>query len=110
MGGMSAMLDKLPLPGNVNPAALKDSANEQQLRRQVAIINSMTPGERRFPKTINGSRKKRIAAGCGLQIQDVNRLLKQFTQMEKMMRKVSRGGMKKMLRGMPAGRLPPGMR
>ncbi len=110
MGGMAAMLEKLPMPGNVNPAALKDSANEQQLKRQVAIINSMTPGERRFPKVINGSRKKRIAAGCGLQIQDVNRLLKQFTQMEKMMRKVSRGGMKKMMRGMPGGRLPPGLR
>ena len=110
MGGMAALLDKLPLPGNVNPAALKDSANEQQLRRQVAIINSMTPGERRFPKTINGSRKKRIAAGAGLQIQDVNRLLKQFTQMDKMMRKMSRGGMKKMMRGMPGGGMPPGMR
>ncbi|MDH3430004.1 MAG: signal recognition particle protein [Gammaproteobacteria bacterium] len=110
MGGMAAMLEKLPIPGNVNPAALKDSANEQQLRRQVAIINSMTPGERRFPKTINGSRKKRIAAGSGLQIQDVNRLLKQFTQMEKMMRKMSRGGMKKMMRGMSARGLPPGMR
>ena len=110
MGGMAAMLEKLPIPGNVNPAALKDQANEQQLKRQVAIINSMTPGERRFPKTINGSRKKRIAAGAGLQIQDVNRLLKQFTQMEKMMRKMSRGGMKKMMRGMPGGGLPPGMR
>jgi signal recognition particle subunit SRP54 len=110
MGGMAAMLDKLPIPGNVNPAALKDQANEQQLRRQVAIINSMTPGERRFPKTINGSRKKRIAVGSGLQIQDVNRLLKQFTQMEKMMRKMSRGGMKKMMRGMPRGGMPPGMR
>ena len=110
MGGMAAMLEKLPIPGNVNPAALKDQANEQQLRRQVAIINSMTPGERRFPKTINGSRKKRIAAGAGLQIQDVNRLLKQFTQMEKMMRKMSRGGMKKMMRNMPGGGLPPGMR
>jgi len=110
MGGMAAMLEKLPLPGNIDSAALKDSANEQKLRRQVAVINSMTPGERRFPKTINGSRKKRIAAGCGLQIQDVNRLLKQFTQMEKMMRKVSRGGMKRMMRGMPGGGLPPGMR
>jgi signal recognition particle subunit SRP54 len=110
MGGMAAMLDKLPLPGNVNSAALKDSANEKQLSRQVAIINSMTPGERRFPKIINGSRKKRIAAGSGLQIQDVNRLLKQFTQMEKMMRKMSRGGMKKMMRGMPGGGLPPGVR
>jgi len=110
MGGMAAMLDKLPLPGNVNPAALKDSANEKQLKRQVAIINSMTPGERQFPKTINGSRKKRIATGAGLQIQDVNRLLKQFTQMEKMMRKMSRGGMKKMMRGMSAGSMPPGLR
>ena len=110
MGGMGALLDKLPIPGNVNPSALKDPANEKQIKRQVAIINSMTPGERRFPKTINGSRKKRIAAGAGLQIQDVNRLLKQFTQMEKMMRKMSRGGMKKMLRGMPGGGMPPGMR
>ena len=110
MGGLGAMLEKLPLPGNVNPAALKDGANEQQLRRQVAIINAMTPGERRFPKTINGSRKKRIAAGSGLQIQDVNRLLKQHTQMERMMKKMSRGGMKKMLRGMPGGGMPPGLR
>ena len=110
MGGMGALLEKLPIPGNVNPAALKDTANEQQLKRQVALINSMTPGERRFPKTINGSRKKRIAAGAGQQIQDLNRLLKQFTQMEKMMRKMSRGGMKKMMRGMPGGRPPPGMR
>jgi signal recognition particle subunit SRP54 len=110
MGGMAAMLEKLPLPGNVNAATLKDGADEQNLKRQVAIINSMTPGERRFPKTINGSRKKRIAAGSGLQVQDVNRLLKQFTQMEKMMRKMSRGGMKKMMRGMPGGGMPPEMR
>jgi signal recognition particle subunit SRP54 len=108
MGGLGAMLDKLPIPGNVNAAALQDGMGEQQMRRQIAIINSMTPSERRFPKTINGSRKKRIAKGCGLQVQDVNRLLKQFTQMEKMMRKMSRGGMKKMMRGMPRGGLPPG--
>ncbi len=114
MGGMAAMLDKLPLPGNVNPAALKDGAGEQQMRRQIAIINSMTPGERRFPKTINGSRKKRIAAGAGQQIQDVNRLLKQHLQMEKMMKKMSKGGMKRMMRGMgggmPPGGMPPGFR
>jgi signal recognition particle subunit SRP54 len=102
------MLDKLPLPGNVNPAALKSEEGEKQMRRQIAIINSMTPGERRFPKTINGSRKKRIAAGAGLQVQDVNRLLKQHVQMEKMMKKVSKGGMKRMLRGMPGGGMPPG--
>jgi len=110
MGGLGAMLEKLPIPGNLNPAALPDGANDKQLGRQIAVINSMTPGERRFPKIINGSRKKRIAAGCGLQIQDVNRLLKQHTQMEKMMKRMSKGGMKKMLRGMPGGGLPPGFR
>ena len=110
MGGLGSMLEKLPLPGNINPAALQNEANELQMRRQIAIINSMTPGERRFPKTINGSRKKRIAAGCGLQIQDVNRLLKQHMQMEKMMKKMSRGGMKKLMRGMPPGGMPPGFR
>ncbi|MDG2374786.1 MAG: signal recognition particle protein [Woeseiaceae bacterium] len=107
MGGMAAMLEKLPIPGNVNPQALQDSASEQRFRRQIAIINSMTPDERRFPKTINGSRKKRIAKGAGLQIQDVNRLLKQHLQMERMMKKMSKGGMKKMMRGMPPGGLPP---
>jgi signal recognition particle subunit SRP54 len=110
MGGLASMLEKLPLPGNVNPAALQDSANEQKIRRQIAIINSMTPSERRFPKTINGSRKKRIAGGAGQQIQDVNRLLKQHMQMEKMMKKVSKGGMKKFMRGMPGGGMPPGLR
>ena len=110
MGGVGALLDKLPMPGQIDPAAQKQGADETQLKRQIAIINSMTPGERRFPKTINGSRRKRIAAGSGLQVQDVNRLLKQFTQMEKMMKKMARGGMKKMLRGLPGGGLPPGMR
>ncbi|MBT8078285.1 MAG: signal recognition particle protein, partial [Gammaproteobacteria bacterium] len=72
MGGMAAMLEKLPMPGNVNPAALQKASDEGGIRRQIAIINSMTPGERRFPKTINGSRKRRIATGSGQQIQDVN--------------------------------------
>ena len=108
MGGLASMLEKLPMPGNVNAAALKDAGNEQKMRRQIGIINSMTPGERRFPKIINGSRKKRIAAGAGQQIQDVNRLLKQHLQMEKMMKKMSKGGMKKMMRGMPPGGMPPG--
>jgi signal recognition particle subunit SRP54 len=108
MGGIGAMLEKLPIPGNVAPGALKDMANEQQLRRQIAIIHSMTPVERRFPKTINGSRKRRIADGSGMQVQDVNRLLKQHMQMEKMMKKMSRGGIKKMMRGLPPGMMPPG--
>ena len=109
MGGMAAMLEKLPMPGNVNPAALKSSANEPQFKRHIAIINSMTPGERRFPKTINGSRKRRIAKGAGQEIQDVNRLLKQHLQMQKMMKKMSKGGIEKMMRGMPGGGLPPGL-
>ncbi len=110
MGGIASILEKLPLPGNVNPAALQDNANEQKIRRQIAIINSMTPKERRFPKIINGSRKKRIAYGAGQQIQDVNRLLKQHLQMEKMMKKMAKGGMKNLLRGMPGGGMPPGLR
>ncbi len=110
MGGLGAMLEKLPMGANVNAAALKEGVNEQQMRRQIAVINSMTPKERRFPKLINGSRKKRIATGSGLAIQDVNRLLKQHAQMERMMKKLSKGGMKKMLRGMPGGGMPPGFR
>jgi signal recognition particle subunit SRP54 len=110
MGGIGAMLEKLPLPGNINPDAIRNQANEEQLKRHVAIINSMTPAERRFPKIINGSRKRRIALGSGQQIQDVNRLLKQHQQMDRMMKKMSRGGMKNMLRGLPGGRLPPGLR
>jgi len=109
MGGMAAMLDKLPLPGGINASALKKDDGEKQIRRQIGIINSMTPGERRHPKTINGSRKRRIAEGAGLPVQDVNRLLKQHMTMEKMMKKVSRGGMKKLLRGLPPGGMPPGL-
>jgi signal recognition particle subunit SRP54 len=110
MGGIASILEKLPLPGNVNPAALQDNANEQKIRHQIALINSMTPKERRFPKTINGSRKKRIANGAGQQIQDVNRLLKQHLQMAKMMKKMAKGGMKNLMRGMPGAGMPPGLR
>jgi signal recognition particle subunit SRP54 len=74
-----------------------------------AIINSMTPKERQFPDLIKGSRKKRIAAGSGTLVQDVNQLLKQFTQMQKMMKQMSgKGGMMKMMRAM-GGKLPPGL-
>ncbi|MEO0423176.1 MAG: signal recognition particle protein [Pseudomonadota bacterium] len=107
MGGMAALLDKLPGAGKI-PEAAKAQVDDKQIRRQIAIINSMTDRERRFPKLIDSSRKRRIAAGSGLQVQDVNRLLKQYTQMQKMMKKMAGGNMKKMMRGM-AGRLPPGM-
>ena len=81
--------------------SMAGQVDEKNLRRQVALINSMTPRERRFPKIINGSRKRRIAAGAGVAVPEVNRLLKQHTQMQKMMKRMSKGGMKRALRGMP---------
>ncbi|HSD75558.1 MAG TPA: signal recognition particle protein, partial [Steroidobacteraceae bacterium] len=104
MGGLAAVLEKLPaelVARGTNPAQLDD----RQLRRQVAIIDSMTPRERRRPNVIDGSRKRRIAAGAGVQVQDVNRLLKQFLQMQKTMKQFSKGGFARMLRGM-GGRFP----
>ena len=106
MGGMGALLDKLPGMGKLPPKAM-DQVNDRQMLRMEAIINSMTPKERRYPDVINGSRKRRIATGSGTQVQDVNRLLKQFTQMQKMMKKMSKGGMAKMMRQFKGG-LPPG--
>ena len=101
MGGMDSLLEKLPLPGGMKPGQLAEKVDPRAIGRQVAIINSMTPQERRFPKTLNGSRKRRIAAGSGQAVQDVNRLLKQHLQMQKMMKRLSKGGMKRMMRGMP---------
>jgi signal recognition particle subunit SRP54 len=107
MGGMSSFIDKLPGAANL-PDAVKNQANDKEIRRTIAIINSMTPHERKFPAVIKGSRKRRIAMGSGTQVQEVNKLMKQHAQMSKMMKKMARGGMKKMLRGMK-GQMPPGM-
>lgn len=107
MGGLGALMDKLPGAGRM-PQNFSAQNGDGELRRQVAIINSMTPAERSRPDIIKGSRRRRIAAGSGTQVQDVNRLLKQFTQMQKMMKKFSKGGMGRLMRGM-GGRLPPGM-
>ncbi|HHL45428.1 MAG TPA: signal recognition particle protein [Gammaproteobacteria bacterium] len=107
MGGITGMLDKLPGMGNL-PAGVKDKVNDGDMARLEAIINSMTARERQHPELIKGSRKRRIANGSGTQVQDVNRLLKQFKQMQKMMKKMSGGGMAKMMRSMK-GRMPPGM-
>jgi signal recognition particle subunit SRP54 len=107
MGGLTSLLDKMPGMSGV-PDAVKNQMNDKQMRRLEAIISSMTPHERRFPQVIKGSRKRRIAQGSGTEVQDVNRLLKQFTQMQKMMKKMSKGGMAKMMRGMK-GKMPPGM-
>ena len=106
MGGLTSMLDKLPGMNKI-PDAVKNQVNDREIGRTIAIINSMTPQEREFPAIIKGSRKKRIAAGSGVQVQDVNKLLKQFAQMQKMMKKMKGKGMMNMMRGMKGG-LPPG--
>jgi signal recognition particle subunit SRP54 len=98
MGGVSSMLEKLPGMSNV-PQEMKDKVNDKELARQIAVIGSMTLQERRYPDLIKGNRKKRIAAGCGQQLQDVNRILKQFLMMQKMMKKFKSGNMANMLRG-----------
>ena len=107
MGGVSALLDKLPaqLASQVNPAQMQD---DKQIRRVEGIINSMTPQERAYPDLLKASRKRRIATGAGVQVQEVNRLLKQFEQMQKMMKQMQKGGMAKMMRSMKS--MMPGMR
>ncbi len=100
MGGMASMMDKLPGMGEI-PQAVKDQVTDKETARLEAIINSMTPQERRFPDVLKGSRKRRIAAGSGTQVQDINRLLKQFMQMQKMMKQISKGGgIARMMRGL----------
>ncbi|AWL12366.1 Signal recognition particle protein [Saliniradius amylolyticus] len=106
MGGMMSLIDKMPGMGGMSEQ-IKDKANDKSFTQMEAIINSMTPRERERPEVIKGSRKRRIAAGSGTQIQDVNRLLKQFTQMQKMMKKMKGGGMNKMMKKMK-GMMPPG--
>jgi signal recognition particle subunit SRP54 len=111
MGGIGALMDKLPGMGKV-PDQLKSQVGGKEVPRMIAIIGSMTRKERRHPAILNGSRRARIARGSGTTPADVNRLLKQYQQMEKMMGKLSRGGMKGMMRGMQGlmgGRGPGGM-
>jgi signal recognition particle subunit SRP54 len=108
MGGMAALLDKLP-GGAALPPGAKAQMGDQELKRMHAIIGSMTPQERLHPAIIKGSRKRRIAAGSGNHVQDVNRLLKQFAQMQKMMKRMKKkGGLARLMQGMKGG-LPPGM-
>ena len=107
MGGLGALMDKLPGMGQM-AGNVKGQMDDRQVKRMVAIIQSMTPKERSFPDLIKGSRKRRIAQGAGVQVQDVNRLMKQQMQMSKMMKKMARGGMAKMMRAMK-GKMPTGM-
>jgi signal recognition particle subunit SRP54 len=99
MGGISGLMDKLPGMGQI-PDAVKNQVTGREVPRMVAIINSMTKKERRNPTLLNGSRRARIARGAGLTPADVNKLMKQYQQMEKMMSKLSSGGMKGLMRGM----------
>ncbi|MGX2040752.1 signal recognition particle protein [Methylocaldum sp. MU1018] len=107
LGGIGAMLDKLPGMANV-PQHVKEKVNDKEMVQQLAIINSMTNQERTFPDVINNSRKQRIARGSGTDMQDINRLLKQYDQMQKMMKKFKKGNLVNMLRGMK-GNLGRGM-
>ena len=113
MGGLGSLMDKLPMLGGLNLGQMGSAQQvaEKQFKQMEAIINSMTPLERRDPELISGSRKRRIALGSGTQVQDVGRLIKQHKQMQKMMKRVTaKGGMAKMMRGMgsllPGGGMP----
>jgi signal recognition particle subunit SRP54 len=107
MGGLSSLIDKLPGMGQL-PTQIKEKDTDRELTKWIAIINSMTPQERLYPQIIKASRRRRIAQGSGTRVQDINQLLKQFTQMQKMMKKMTRGGLAKMMQQM-RGKLPPGL-
>lgn len=100
MGGISGLMDKLPGLGNIPDHVKQQVQQGKEVPQMIAIINSMTKKERRNPALLNGSRRKRIAAGAGVTPADVNRLMKQYQQMEKMMGKMARGGVKGMMRGL----------
>lgn len=106
MGGLSALVDKLP--AQLAQAAQSSQVDEGQMRRLEGIINSMTPQERARPELMKASRKRRVAAGAGVTVQEVNRLLTQFEQMQKMMKQMQKGGLQKMMRSMRG--VIPGMR
>jgi signal recognition particle subunit SRP54 len=103
LGGLGSLLDKLPMAAGRQ--AISADQGDRQVRRQIAIINSMTPRERRYPAVIDGSRRRRIAGGAGVQVQDVNRLLKQFHDIQRMMKNM-KGGKLRHLMGALKGRFP----
>jgi len=108
MGGISSMMDKLPAQFAQAASQMPVGGEEKTIGRIEGIINSMTPAERSKPELLKASRKRRIATGAGVQVQEVNRLLKQFEQSQKMMKQFSKGGMAKLMRGMKG--MLPGMR
>ncbi len=108
MGGLSSMLEKLPAQFAQAAQQAGGAVEDKSIRRIEGIINSMTPQERAKPEILKASRKRRIASGAGVQVQEVNRLLNQFEQTQKMMKQFSKGGMQKLMRGMKG--MMPGMR
>ncbi|HWL30284.1 MAG TPA: signal recognition particle protein, partial [Burkholderiaceae bacterium] len=100
MGDMGSMLEKLPAQFAQAASQLQSGHAEKQLRRSEGILNSMTPAERAKPELLKASRKRRIAAGAGVPVQEVNRLLSQYDQMQGMMKQMKKGGMAKMMRAM----------
>jgi signal recognition particle subunit SRP54 len=106
MGGLSSLMDKLPAHLTARAGAMPQGGGEKDIKRQVAIIRSMTPGERRYPKNIDASRKRRIAAGSGVHVSEINKLLKNYLQMQKVMKSMSKGGgLAKMMRAF-GGKMP----
>ena len=98
MGGLSSLVDKLPAQMQQAAKGADLSAAEKSIPRMEGIINAMTPKERRHPELLKASRKRRIAAGAGVSVQEVNRMLNQFEQMQEMMKKMQKGGLAKMMR------------
>jgi signal recognition particle subunit SRP54 len=105
MGGLSALVDKLP--AQLAQAAQGSKVDDRQLSRIEGIIDSMTPSERAKPEILKASRKRRIAAGAGVPVQEINRLLNQFEQMQKVMKQMQKGGLARMMRSMK-GMIPGG--
>lgn len=101
MGGLGALMDKLP--AQMTHKAMAPALADQQVRRQMAIIDSMTPKERRVPGVIDGSRRRRIARGAGVQVQDVNRLMKQFLEMQRMMKQFKGGAVRRLIGALKGG-------
>ena len=100
---MGALLDKLPAAAAQKAGAMSADQGDRDLRRQIAIINSMTPRERRNPGIIDGSRRRRIAGGSGVQVQDVNRLLKQFMEMQRVMKSMKGGKLRQLMSALKGG-------
>jgi signal recognition particle subunit SRP54 len=107
MGGLGALMDKLPAAATAK-GGMSPTQGDREVRRQIAIINSMTTRERRAPGIIDGSRRRRIARGAGVQVQDVNRLMKQFLEMQRVMKSMKGGRMRQLLGALKGG-LPPGL-